>query len=109
VSTQERIFFENIVFPLNPDIVMMFSGWNDSYYGHRGANVSYGYDTLGLNKLLIEREQNPRGWIKMGDMNYFVDPPKYKDYDSKILLFIDKFLYKKKFRTLQPCKKLSRK
>jgi hypothetical protein len=96
VSTQERIFFENIVFPLNPDIVMMFSGWNDSYYGHRGANVSYGYEMLGLNKLLIEREQNPRDWIKMGDINYFVDPPKYKDYDSKILLFIDKFLYKKK-------------
>ena len=35
--------------------------------------------------------------IEKGDINYFVDPPHYKDYDSKILLFIDKFLYKKKF------------
>ena len=44
VSTQERIFFENIVLSLNPDIVMMFSGWNDTYYGYKGTDIMLEHD-----------------------------------------------------------------
>ena len=95
VSTQERIFFENIVLPLNPDILMMFSGWNDAYFGYRGTNIMHEHDFWGIKKILQGKIK--RMPIEKGDINYFVDPPHYKDYDSKILLFIDKFLYKKKF------------
>jgi hypothetical protein len=95
VSTQERIFFENIVLSLNPDIVMMLSGQNDTYFGYRGSNIMYEHDFFEIKKGLQGKIK--RLPIEKGDINYFVDPPKYQDYDSKILLFIDKFLYKKKF------------
>jgi hypothetical protein len=52
VTTQERIFFENIALPLNPDIVMMFSGWNDTHWGYRGTNIMHEHDFWGIKKHL---------------------------------------------------------
>jgi len=95
VSTQERIFFENIVLPLNPDIVMMFSGWNDTYQGYRGTNIMHEHDFWGIKKLIQGKIKKMP--VEKSDINYFVDPPHYEDYISKILLFYDKFLYARKF------------
>jgi hypothetical protein len=104
VTTQERIFFENIVLPLNPDVIMMFSGWNDTYYGYKGTNIMHEHDFWEFKKRL--RGKIKRIIIEKGDINNFVDPPHYKDYDSKILLSIDKFLHKKKFPNKEAMKKV---
>jgi hypothetical protein len=95
VTTQERIFFENIILPLNPDIIMMFSGWNDTYFGYRGTDIMHEQDFWGIKKVLLG--QNKRILVEEGDINKFVNPPLYEDYISKILLFYDKFLHSRKF------------
>ena len=37
-SAQERGLAEEVIAPMSPDVIVMFSGWNDTYYGYRGAN-----------------------------------------------------------------------
>jgi hypothetical protein len=95
ISTQERIFFENIVLSLNPDIVIMFSGFNDMYYGYRGTDIMLEHDIWRIKPLIQNKIK--RLPIEKEDINNFVDPPHYEDYISKILLFYDKFLYARKF------------
>jgi hypothetical protein len=100
VTSQERIFFENIVLPLNPDIIMMFSGWNDTYFGYRGTNIMHEQDYWGIKKVLLGQFKNTpkkRLRVEESDINNFVNPPLYEDYISKIFLFYDKFLYARKF------------
>ena len=58
-STHERIFTENIITDLAPDLVIAFSGNNDVHWGYSGRNVLYFwsyYDVYVLGILNTVRE-----------------------------------------------------
>jgi lysophospholipase L1-like esterase len=94
-STQERIFFENIVLPLKPDIFMMFSGYNDTYYGYRGTDIIKEADYLRIKNHLKGRIDQIL--VDEYDANNPTDPPRYKEYKSKISYLVDRIIYKGKF------------
>jgi len=94
LSTHERILILNKIRDFNPDIVVMFSGWNDSYAGYRGKRVSDDtWDYLRAAPILAkycnkfaldEHNNNP------------IDPPQYDDFAFKSYYIINRFIYKLK-------------
>lgn len=88
-STQERITIENLILPLSPDFIIMFSGYNDAYLAYRGENIfETGYDYFNYRKKIENKD---------GKYKYY-DPPRFEDYLLKIRYLIDTLFYNLKYR-----------
>lgn len=86
-STQERILIENMITSLSPDQIIMFSGWNDSYYGYRGVDILLNQDYLGYGLKLS-------GYQTQGTLAFDrISPPAYDDYFLKSLFLFAKSTY----------------
>lgn len=53
-STQERIYLENHIMDFQPDAVVMFSGWDDTYHSFSGRPLLKDSDTLGYQRYLSD-------------------------------------------------------
>jgi len=85
-TVQERIMIENFILQLSPDFVIMFSGWNDSYYGYRGKDILINQDYFNYRKILEGESEND-----------VLSPPNYYEYLFKTHLLIDKAIYQFKY------------
>ena len=95
LSTHERILVLNKIQNLAPDILIMFSGWNDTYAGYRGKRVNDDtWDHLNVAELLAEN--NNRYYNEQDEVNQGLDVPQYKDYTIKIFYLIKQVLFKLK-------------
>ena len=97
-SSQEKIFIANYVVDFNPDIIIMFSGWNDIYHAYTGVNYNKEQDFLMYRKA-IETYQDlikVEGRLDYKVQNRFLNlaPPQYNEYSSKLLYLLNKLLYK---------------
>ena len=54
-SVQERIMTENLLLGLEPDYVVMMSGWNDSYLGYSGKDILVEHDFFKFRQVLARR------------------------------------------------------
>lgn len=81
-SVQERIMVENLVLPLEPDSIVMFSGRNDCYFGYAGKNILQEQDFFGYRKLIHKEEHTQ-------------EAPNYNDYLLKLHFFIDWLRYRR--------------
>jgi len=88
-STQERIMIENFFLKFQPDVVVMFSGFNDVYWGYSGVNILENQDYYRPNK-----------------KNNKIIPPEYNDYLSKIHYLIAKSIYRYKNRNRSNIEKI---
>ncbi len=77
-SVQERILIENIILNYNPKIIVMFTGWNDTYYGYLGTN--------------IEEEETFMNFAKYHSRN-LLTPPNYDNYAVKLDWLVDQVKY----------------
>ncbi|MDD5089790.1 MAG: hypothetical protein PHQ23_02640, partial [Candidatus Wallbacteria bacterium] len=91
-SVQERILTETVITRYNPDIVISFSGWNDSYFGYTGLDIRDGQDYMGYGRKLA--------WLSGGqvdDLEKVIDPPQYRDYRVKLHFLLAKSLHRVRF------------
>jgi len=86
-STQERIFIENWILGFSPDMVILFSGWNDTYYGFSGENILLEQDFLGYRARAEGGEPGSPSSVRQ-------EKPVFKNYFLKTHYYIDKALYK---------------
>jgi lysophospholipase L1-like esterase len=87
-SVQERILVENSLLRLSPNVVVMFSGWNDSYFGYSGTDILAQQDQMGFGSL-VARNRGDRLPQERG-----LEPPLYEDYALKLRFVADVALYK---------------
>lgn len=90
-STQERILIENHLFRLRPDVIVMFTGWNDALYGYQGIDILQRQNFVD-HEAILDRE-----WYRMGDFKRLA-PPVYGEYPLKTGLLIDQALYHLRYR-----------
>jgi hypothetical protein len=95
-STQERIRIENMIIDYSPDIIVLFSGWNDSYCGYNGKNTLLSNDALNLVSYL--NKANVPNLVNKVSPSEDIAPPEPKDYKFKIKYLFDKAIYRLKFR-----------
>lgn len=81
-SLQEWLWASTWLTSLQPDVVVMFTGWNDTYYGYRGADMFSRLEVNGLADVV------PRAPIPG------IDPPQYENYASKLRFRLDSALYR---------------
>lgn len=86
-SVQERIFVENLLVRLSPDMLIMFSGWNDSYFGYSGKDILVQQDHMGFGKI-VARTRGDRPPQERG-----LEPPVYEDYPLKLGFVADVAFY----------------
>lgn len=67
-STQERIRIANDILDLSPDYIMMMTGWNDAYFGYKGADLLREQDWLGYRAKL---EPDPKSADTPPDPNAY--------------------------------------
>ena len=93
-STQERIFLENHILDFAPDVVVMFSGWNDTYYAHQGRDIQRNSDYFQSSRYLADFFEE--GVVILGDkekkMYLRGTPPHYDEYSLKTLWSLDKLI-----------------
>lgn len=93
-SVQERIMVENLLLKFCPDYVIMFSGWNDTYFGYTGKDILIDQDYLNYRAIL-------EGIVKTEALK----PPIFKNYSIKLHYLIDKAFYMVRYRTKKALKK----
>ena len=89
-STQERILIENIIISLKPDYIVMFSGWNDAYYGYVGTDITFEQDHMNYSARLSGNHAREQKFAR-------VTPPAYDKYWLKTRYLFDKARYKIRF------------
>lgn len=97
-SSQERIFLFNYIQDFEPDILIMFSGWNDIYHAYTGKEYNKNQDFLYYRKA-IYRARNllkPEGrrMAEYTDIFEAISPPRYSEYTSKLWYLLDTIFYK---------------
>lgn len=96
-SVQERIMVENLLLPLGPDWIVMFSGWNDSYFGYSGKDILREQDFMKYRDVLAQR----RPGVAPPPGQPAIYPPEYEEYASKLLYFIDVRLFSLRYPNLE--------
>jgi len=92
LSTHERILVINKIIGLDPDVVIMFSGWNDTFAGYRGFRViDDTWDYLGAAPILAKN--SPRYSHKNQKKVDEFNKPQYDDYIIKTHYILDMFFY----------------
>lgn len=79
-SVQERILIENVILNYRPRIIVMFTGWNDTYYGYRATNI-------------LEQETFMDFASKMQGKRGFYNPEFY-EYKLKLYWLLSKVYYR---------------
>ncbi len=93
LSTHERILILNKISELEPDIVIMFSGWNDTYAGYRGIRVlDDHWDYFDLAPILVKYNSHFSKSVKKEGMET-LDMPDFRNYTFKIHYLIDRNIY----------------
>jgi len=91
-STQERIFIENHILKYEPDIIVMYSGWNDAYYTGEGKDILEDGDHNKFQRYIYRNSDIVR--TERGKILYTQpDFPNFPSYRWKILWAIDKVIY----------------
>ena len=85
-TVQERIMIENFILQFSPDFVVMFSGWNDGYYGYFGEDILVNQDYLSYGAILNDYEAKDT-----------IALPKYNDYSFKLHYLMDRASYQIKY------------
>ena len=94
-STHERILILNKISEFEPDVVVMFSGWNDTYAGYDGFQVlDDKWDFLKAGPVLAK--YNPRYSINKKAKKRIMFPKYYKDYIFKTHFLLDRYFYGRK-------------
>ena len=57
-TVQERILIENDLLDLTPDVLVMFSGWNDTYFGYAGKDIRRDQDYMNFRARLGEETKS---------------------------------------------------
>jgi lysophospholipase L1-like esterase len=95
LSTHERVLILNKISEFEPDIVIMFSGWNDVYAGYDGFQVlDDKWDFLNAGPVLAK--YNPRYSIDnkaKKAKKRIILPRDYKNYIFKTHFLLDRYLY----------------
>ena len=98
VSTHERILILNVISELQPDLIVMFSGWNDTYAGYRGMRALSGKRDF-LNAGPILARWSRQFCMPHETQDQVLKPPRYHDYDFKTQFLVDRFLYSRASRS----------
>jgi lysophospholipase L1-like esterase len=94
-SIHERILILNKISEFEPDVVVMFSGWNDIYAGYDGFQVlDDKWDFLNAGPVLAK--YNPRYSINKKTKKRIKPPKHYKDYIFKTHFLLDRYFYSRK-------------
>ena len=97
-SSQERAFIFSYVKEFNPDIVLMFSGWNDVFHAYTGRDYNKNQDFLLYKKAIYTSQKLLRseGRLpeKYQDKFECICPPRYPESTSKFLYLIARTIYK---------------
>jgi lysophospholipase L1-like esterase len=92
LSTHERILILNKISEFEPDVVVMFSGWNDAYAGYDGFQVlDDKWDFLNAGPVLAK--YHPRYSINKKAKKGIMPPRHYKDYIFKTHFLLDRYFY----------------
>ena len=91
VSTQERILVTNRISELEPDLVVMFSGWNDTYKGYTGVHALEDHDYLGAAGVLGEHIAQ---YAAPDSNTAAVEPPQWVDFRLKTHFLVAAVLYR---------------
>lgn len=88
VSIQERILIENRIIRFNPDMIIMFSGNNDTYAGYRGQNVREDHDFMNYRVHIdgTDKSKSP------------LDPPDPEQYNFKTLFLFKNLMFYLRWR-----------
>ncbi len=95
VSWQELAMFRYIIRDFQPDIWVMFTGWNDVYYGYKGKKEYTSPDMMKLRNALANAPVRSSVLIERfdGGIDASLLPPKWSDYSLKTHFFIDRLLF----------------
>jgi lysophospholipase L1-like esterase len=96
-SVQERIFAENLLVDLSPDVIVLFTGWNDSYFGYSGTDTPRYVDQMGFGQAVARSAELQSQRITAASLQ----PPVYEDYDLKLRFLWDVARYKLRYGTPQ--------
>lgn len=97
-STHERILILNKISEFEPDVVVMFSGWNDAYAGYDGFQVlDDKWDFLSAGPVLAKynRAYSIDNKAKKAKKRKMFPRP-YKDYIFKTHFLVDRYFYSRK-------------
>lgn len=83
-SVQERVMVENLVLGLQPDLVVLLSGWNDSYFGYSGKDILEEQDFMKYRQVLARHLP----FVKPPPGKSKTYPPEFDDYASKLHYFL---------------------
>ena len=93
LNTHERILVLNVIQRFDPDILLIFSGWNDTYAEYTGKRViDDTWDYLKISPLLAVYHDRFRLNIFPEALMY--RPPKYGEYLVKMRYLVDKITFK---------------
>ena len=88
-STQERILVENIAAGLDPDVMVLFSGFNDAYFGYSGKDILREQDFFKFRQVLARKFPDVAPPPGQPD----IYPPEFDEYVSKLRYFVDVRLF----------------
>lgn len=88
-TTQEKIMIQQRLLDFSPDVVLMLSGWNDTYFGYRGKPILQDNDFLGY-RVRIE---------PVSTTLHPLDPPMQGNYDLKVHYLWDLLRYRRLYPT----------
>ena len=97
-SSQERAFIFSYVKEFDPDIVLMFSGWNDIYHAYTGRDYNKNQDFLLYRKAIYTSQELLKPHARLSerykDKFESLCPPRYSESTSKFLYLIASIIYK---------------
>jgi hypothetical protein len=97
-SSQEKVFVFNYIKDFEPDIVIMFSGWNDIYHAYTGTDFNKEQDFLYYKKSIYKSKHLLKPEARNIEKNIspfeIIAPPRYSEYYSKVWYIIDLIRYK---------------
>jgi len=101
VSSQERAFITNYVMEYDPDIIIMFSGWNDVYNAYTGRDFNKNQDFLFFRKAIYNARNflKPQARLTETYQDKFENlcPPRFSEYKSKFLYLVLSVIYKYRY------------
>ncbi len=98
-SAQEKVFIFNYVKKFSPDMIIMFSGWNDIYHAYTGENYNLQQDFMHYKKAIqLYVDKSEAVEQKTSNRLSYITPPKYREYHFKFLYLVNKVWYKHFFK-----------
>ena len=86
-SSQERVFIFSYIKEFKPDIIIMFSGWNDIYHAYTGKDYNKEQDYLRYKEIIHPNSLKQDRFLRIA-------PPEYRKYNSKFYYLCSILYYK---------------